>query len=58
MEPWGVGMSLLAEAGAYVSWGPIQISVTNLVIVGLMVLVFLAALVVPFGREHDSRGPR
>jgi hypothetical protein len=58
MESFAAGPSLLAAAGSYVSWGPIQISITNLAIVGLMVLVFLAALVVPFGRDHEGRGRR
>ncbi len=49
-----VVVTLLADAGNYVSWGPIQISVTNLVIVGLMVAVFLAAILVPFGHRDEQ----
>ena len=43
--------------GRYVHWGVVSISVTNLVIIGLMVVVFLLALVLPFPGGHD-RGDR
>ena len=47
---------LLAEgAGKYVNWGVIQISVTNLTVIGVMVLVFVLALVLPFpGLRRDK----
>jgi hypothetical protein len=35
-------------AVSYVHWGVIQISVANLIVIGLMVLLFIAALLVPF----------
>jgi hypothetical protein len=41
-------------AGRYVSWGAIQISLTNLVIIGAMVVVFLLAILLPFPRPHDE----
>lgn len=34
--------------GEYVHWGVIQLSVANLVVIGLMVIVFVAALLLPF----------
>jgi hypothetical protein len=34
--------------GVYLHWGVIQISLTNLVVIGLMVAVFLIALFAPF----------
>ena len=37
--------------GRYVHWGFIQLSVANLVVIGLMVLVFVAAILVPFRRH-------
>jgi membrane protein YqaA with SNARE-associated domain len=41
-------------AGAYVDWWVIHISVTNLVIIGLMVVTFVAALLLPFpGHDED-----
>ena len=45
-------------AGRYLHWGVIQISVTNLAIIGLMVVVFVLALLLPFpgGRDRPDRG--
>jgi TRAP-type mannitol/chloroaromatic compound transport system permease small subunit len=44
--------------GRYIVWGVIQISVANLIIIGVMVLLFVLALVVPFGSGQDSQaGP-
>ncbi|MEV0486268.1 hypothetical protein AB0I69_37440 [Streptomyces sp. NPDC050508] len=34
--------------GHYVHWGVIQLSVSNLVVIGVMVVVFVAALLLPF----------
>ena len=48
--------SVVAEsAGRYVHWGVIQISVTNLVIIVAMVLVFALAILVPFGSGRNHR---
>jgi hypothetical protein len=46
----------LNHPGRYVHWGVIQLSVANLVVIGLMVLVFLAAVLLPFpkGRDRDE----
>ena len=50
---------LADEAGRYVSSGVIQISVTNLIVIGIMVFVFVLALVVPFpGRHHRDPSDR
>ena len=45
-------------SGTYVHWGVVQISVTNLVIVLLMVVVFVLAVALPFpGRSwRGGRG--
>ncbi|MGD0219776.1 MAG: hypothetical protein ABSC73_04855 [Acidimicrobiales bacterium] len=40
--------------GRYVHWGFIQISVANLVVVALMIVVFVAAIFLPFP-EHGRR---
>ena len=49
------GLSIVAEgAGRYVHWGVIQISQTNLIIIGVMVLLFVLALVVPFPSDHSD----
>jgi hypothetical protein len=45
----------LTGPGRYVHWGFIQISVANLVVIGLMVIVFFAAILIPF-RRHGGRG--
>jgi hypothetical protein len=41
-------------AGRYVHWGVILISMTNLLIIVAMVIVFVLALVVPFGSGEKS----
>ena len=46
----------LNGSGRYIHWGFIQMSVANLVLIGLMVLVFIVALVIPY-RRH-GRGER
>ena len=40
----------LTGRGHYVHWGFIQMSVANLVVIGLMVVVFVAAILIPFKR--------
>ena len=45
----------LNHPGHYVHWGVIQISVANLVVIGLMVLVFIAALLLPFPKGRGKR---
>ena len=41
----------LNHPGHYVHWGFIQMSVANLVLIGLMVVVFVAAVLIPFRRH-------
>ena len=45
-------------AGQYVHWGVIQISLTNLLIIVGMVVLFVLALLVPFpkGKQRDDTG--
>ncbi|HEU5269963.1 MAG TPA: hypothetical protein VFU36_08560 [Jatrophihabitans sp.] len=43
-------------AGSYVHWGVIQISVANLIVIGVMLVLFIAALLVPFPAP-PSAGP-
>jgi large-conductance mechanosensitive channel len=48
-------LSIVTEsAGRYVHWGVVLISVTNLLIIAAMVVVFVLALVVPFGSGHEQ----
>lgn len=41
-------------AGRYVHWGVVQISLTNLLIIVGMVLLFVAAIAVPFPNGQDK----
>jgi hypothetical protein len=36
------------QPGVYLHWGVIQISVANLIVIGLMLVVFALALFLPF----------
>ena len=55
---WGVVAALipLDHPGHYLHWGWLQISVANLIVIGLMVVTFIAALVVPFPGKRRRRG--
>jgi len=42
--------------GSYLHWGVIQISLTNFLIIVIMLVVFALAIAVPFGhRHHDEQ---
>lgn len=45
---------LLSGTGHYVHWGVVQISVANLVVIGVLVLLFVLALVLPFPGRGDG----
>jgi len=45
----------LNHQGDYVHWGVIQISVANLVVIGVMVLLFVLAVLLPFPKGRDRR---
>jgi len=49
----------LAAVGRYIHWGVIQISVTNFVVILVMIALFVAALLLPFPgsseRDDDRR---
>ncbi len=45
----------LNHRGHYLHWGVIQISVANLIVIGLMLLLFLAALLLPFPKGRAVR---
>ncbi len=42
-------------AGTYLDWGVVHVSLTNAIIIGLMVVVFVAAIVIPFPRPRPER---
>jgi len=46
---------LASGAGTYLHWGVIQISLTNLIIIGLMLVVFVLAIVAPFPGHRRGR---
>jgi hypothetical protein len=39
--------------GYYLHWGVVQISLANVIVIGLMLLVFVLALVLPFPRGRQ-----
>ena len=43
------------SAGRYVVWGVIQLSVANLIIIGVMLALFVLALLVPFPGRHSDQ---
>ena len=45
----------LNHPGHYVHWGVVQISVANLVVIGIMIVLFVAALLLPFPKPKDER---
>ena len=40
--------------GHYLHWGFIQISLTNFIVILLMVALFVLALLVPFAKDKDK----
>lgn len=45
----------LNGTGRYVHWGVVQLSVANLVVIGVMLVVFAAAVLLPFPRGRGRR---
>lgn len=50
-------MGIVFTAGKYLSWGVVSVSVTNLLIVVIMLVVFVLALLIPFPRDRASQAP-
>ena len=46
-------MDTAFAAGKYLSWGVVSISLTNLLIIIGMIVVFVLALVIPFPGDHE-----
>jgi hypothetical protein len=46
-----------AVGGTYVRWGVISISITNLAIIGAMIVLFVVALLLPFPHGKADRLP-
>lgn len=45
-------MDTVLTAGRYVSWGVLNISLTNLLVIVAMLAVFVLALLIPFPRDR------
>jgi len=45
----------LNDPGKYIHWGFIQMSYANLLVIILMVIVFFAAILIPF-KTHKNKG--
>jgi quinol-cytochrome oxidoreductase complex cytochrome b subunit len=58
MVDWNAGLAAavnLTQPGRYLHWSIFTVSVANLVLIAVMVVIFGAALVIPFpGRHHDE----
>jgi len=46
------GPLMVWAAGRYIDWGVVSISLTNLLVIVGMIVIFVLALVIPFPREH------
>ena len=46
---------LASAAGTYVHWGVLQISLTNLIIIALMLVLFVLAILLPFPGNRGDR---
>ena len=44
-----------ATPGTFLGWGPVTVSLGNLIVIVAMILLFVAALVVPFPKDEDHR---
>jgi len=56
-QAWGVGALVnLNHYGHYLNWHFISISVSNLIVMVLMVATFIAALVAPFPGRRNRKG--
>lgn len=42
-----------ADAGLFLGWGPVMISIGNLIVVVAMLVLFAAALVLPFPSDRS-----
>jgi len=45
---WRRSVAVMDQPAGYLHWGFILISYTNLILIGIMIVLFVAALVLPF----------
>jgi hypothetical protein len=58
-QGWGLGALFnLDHYGHYITWHFISISVSNLIVMVLMVATFVAALLAPFPGRRNRRGTK
>ena len=57
MIPVAATAAASAAGGRYIHWGVLNVSLTNLLIVVAMVVLFVLALVVPFGGGGHRHAP-
>jgi hypothetical protein len=50
---WRISVSVMDQPAGYLHWGFILISWPNLLVIGLMLVLFALALILPFP-GHDS----
>jgi hypothetical protein len=48
-------MGIVLAAGKYIHWGVVSVSVTNLLVIVGMIVVFALALVIPFPGPRGHR---
>lgn len=53
MGPWSLLASLDGPA-TYFSWGWLQISVPNAVVILVMLVLFVAAILIPFPKDRED----
>ena len=53
MTPTRVLAGTLDGPAHFLTWGPVQISVANLLTIGIIIALFVLALVIPFPKARD-----
>ena len=49
-----VTVAVVLEAGKYVHWGVLNVSVANLAVIAVMIVVFVLAILLPFPHGADA----
>lgn len=57
-ESKGGGALMAGAVPHYVQWGVLSITVANLVVLGLMIVVFAAGVALRLPEHQDTGGPR
>jgi hypothetical protein len=47
------GMAALDQPAQYLTWGWLSSSIPNLIVVGMMLALFVGALLIPFPKESE-----